>query len=353
MRAVRKTRPAPGFELVDDAPERPLDGAEVRVEVEAASVCGSDRAFVDYDSAARGFKLALPVTLGHEVAGTVVEVGDGDGAGAGAGSVKVGDRVALESHLACGRCYFCRSASAHACSEMRLLGVHVDGGFAERTVVPTSACFVLPDEVTFEVGALLESAGVAVHAVQRSAQRLTAQHVLVAGAGPIGLVVARLALLAGAAEVVVVEPGVSRAAAAVALGATVLSPSDDVVGRCRELAGDKGGFDVAFDCSGARGVFRTMLESLRTEGTAVSVGLGRAPVEVDTAHDLIRRGLTITGSYGRSLWSTWGELTTLVASGRLDLVPLITHRFGLSQFDEALGVLDTEATKVVLLPQLV
>lgn len=346
MRAISKTGPAPGFTETRDHPDVDLRTGDVRIAVEAASVCGSDRAFVEFNEAAKGFDLSFPVVLGHEVAGSVVEVG------AEVTSLKVGDRVALESHLACKECGYCRTGQGHTCDSMRLLGVHVDGGFAERTVVPASTCFRLPESVGAGEGALFESAGVAVHAYLRSRHRLTAESVLVAGAGPIGLVLVQLAMAMGAKQVTVVEPNPFRAEVAAKLGASVVQPSPDVADECRSLTAGRGGYDVAFDCSGANGALGTALAVLRREGTAVSVGLPRAPVELDTADLLIRRGLTLTGSYGRSLWTTWELLATLVSTGRLDLTGLITHRLPLEDFGRAIDLLDGDSTKVLLLPQL-
>jgi len=346
MRAIRKAGPGEGFEYRDDVADAALGPGDVRLQIAAASVCGTDRELVAYTSAAQSFRPRFPVVLGHEVSGTVIEVGSS------VTRLRYGDRVALESHIACGECYFCRVGTAHNCAQMELLGLHVDGGFAERTVAAEKACYKLPDEVPLEVGALFESAGVAVHAYLRSGHRLAGESMLITGGGPIGLVLAQLGQALGAKRVVVVEPNLYRRAMAEKTGAVALSPSDDVVGWCRESEPTMGGFDVGFDCAGAPGAFQTVLESLRREATAVAVGLGGLPVEVDTTKYVIRKGLTIKGSFGRSLWTTWELLASMVSSGRLDLSDLISHRLPLAAFAEALERIRADAAKILLLPSL-
>lgn len=345
MRAIVKTGPVTGFEYRTDKQEKAsLAPDEVRVAVAAASVCGTDRELVNYTPAAEAFGLAFPVTLGHEVSGTVVE------AGTAVRTVRVGDRVALESHIACQTCYHCRAGQGHNCLHMKLLGLHIDGGFAERTVIPEQACYVLPDSVPLECGALFESAGVAVHAMLRSGHLLGGESVIVTGGGPIGLVLVQLAQAFGARQVVVVEPNPYRRALAEKWGATTVEPGPDAAAWCRQLAADRGGFDVGFDCSGAPGALDTLLHALRREATAVCVGLPSQAYALNITRHVIKQGLTIKGSFGRSLWGTWDRLAALVASGRLDLNALISQRLPLAAFGEAVALLSADSAKVLLIP---
>ena len=345
MRAVLKTAPEKGAEFVTDRPESPCGPGEVRVEVAAASVCGTDRELYEYTDSARAFGLRLPVVLGHECAGTVCEVG------AGVRATRVGDRVALESHLPCGHCVECRTGDAHNCANLEILGMHLDGAFAERVVVPERICYALPEELDLETAALLEPAGVAVHAVSRAASTVPGQRVLISGAGPVGVVLTRLVTLMGAADVVVVEPNPYRRGLAERSGALTLSPQDDVVGICRDRAGARGGVDLAFEVSGAPAALSTLLEATRREATVVTVGHPGRPVSVDIARYINKKGLTLRGVFGRRLWDTWESLAALVAAGRLDLAELITHRLELSRFGEAVELLSGESCKVLLLPK--
>ena len=344
MKAVIKHAAERGIQVREDWAEPVAGPGQVLLEVAAASLCGTDRELYEWTPSAQAFNLAPPVVLGHEGSGTVLAVG------AGVDNVTPGDRVALESHLICGRCYPCRTGSAHTCERTGILGMHIDGVFAERVAVPAGICVPLPESVSLETGALLESAGVAMHAVQRSGYAVAGQYVLVNGCGPVGLVIAQIALALGAAAVVAVEPNQFRRKQAESIGARVLDPSDDVVGVCRDLAGRRGGFDVAFEVSGVRGVLPPLLEALRREATLVTVGHPSEPAAIDIAAFVNKKGITLRGIFGRRLWDTWEQLLLLLQSGRIDLDWLITHRLPLDEAEAAVELLTGDAGKVLLVP---
>ncbi|WP_457949754.1 zinc-dependent alcohol dehydrogenase [Pseudarthrobacter sp. alpha12b] len=346
MRAIVKAGPERGVKFHASYAEPHVSADKVKIQVAAASVCGTDRALYEYSPMAQAFNLKMPVVLGHECAGTVIEVGSA------VESLKVGDRVALESHVACWDCYPCRNGDAHNCLNMELLGLHLDGGFAERLVAPATACFKLPADFPLEQGALLEPAGVAMHAIQRSRVELSGADVVISGGGPVGLFIAAITRAMGARCVVVVEPNAYRQGLIKALGAIALSPDDDVIAVCRELSGEKFGFDVAFEASGVAAALPPLLEAVRREATVVTVGIPGKPIEIDVAAYLIKKGLTLTGSFGRALWQTWDRIAALVASGELDLSNFITHRLPLSAFEEAIELLSQDACKVLLVPGL-
>ena len=263
MKAAVKVSAERGVEYMADYPNpKPAEG-HVVIEVAAASLCGTDRELYEWTPSAQAFNLDLPVVLGHEGAGTIVEVGPG------VTGLRVGDRVALESHLICGQCFPCRTGDAHTCERTRIIGMHIDGMFAEYMAAPQDICVKLPGHTSLEVGALLEAAGVAVHAVQRASYAVAGRAVLVSGGGPVGLVVAYLAQLMGAAHVIVVEPNPYRRGQAQKIGALALPPGDEVVQRCRELTGRRGGFDVAFECYCAPAALPTLFEFLRRESALV------------------------------------------------------------------------------------
>ncbi|RRQ24987.1 L-threonine 3-dehydrogenase [Rhodococcus sp. Eu-32] len=346
MRAVMKTSAERGVDYVTDAPDPKASDGHVVIEVAAASLCGTDRELYEWTPSAQAFNLTPPVVLGHEGAGTVVEIGNG------VIDLKIGDKVALESHLICGSCYSCRTGDAHECAKTRIIGMHIDGLFAEYMNVPQDICVKMPDGLSLESGALLEAAGVAVHAIQRASYSVAGRAVLVSGAGPVGLVVAHLSQLMGAAYVVVVEPNPYRRAQAAALGAIAISPQDNPVEKCLELTSRRGGFDVAFECSGAPVALGTLFQALRREATVVTVGHPSKPVDIDIAQYINKKGITLRGIFGRRLWETWEQSLLLLDSGRLELDWLITHRKKLSEIDEAIDLLTADACKVLLVPGL-
>lgn len=132
----------------------------------------------------------------------------------------------------------------------------------------------------------------------------------------------------------------------------MLEPSEPVAEACRELSGARGGFDVAFEVSGVRGVLPALFASLRREATLVAIGHPGGPAEVDVAAYINKRGITLRGIFGRRLWDTWEQLTLLIESGRVDLSWLITHRLPLTQVDHAIELLSGDANKILFLPSL-
>jgi threonine 3-dehydrogenase len=328
MRAVRKERAGAGAALTERPVPEPGPG-EVRVRVAAASVCGTDVSVWRWNAWAER-RVAVPLTLGHECAGRI------DVVGAGVTSVREGQRVAIETHVVCGACPACRSGDAHACAAVRILGLDRDGAFADYLVVPAANAWPLPEKVPWHVAPLLESFGNAVHTAL--AQPLTARTVLVTGAGPTGLGATAVARAAGAAAVVVVEGSPERRALALRLGAdAVLDPGEATAEAVRAAAGEASGLDVALEMSGSAEALRLCVGAVRSAGRVSVLGLASAPVALDWAEGVVMRGLTLYGVTGRRLWQTWQDATRLIASGRVDLTPLITHRFPLERVEDAVA----------------
>jgi threonine 3-dehydrogenase len=344
MRAIVKTGPHRGAEYVTDQPE-PVPGPdEVLIEVAAVSICGTDREMFEWTPAAEAFGLRFPVVLGHEFAGRVSAIGSA------VTRVKVGDRVACETHIPCGHCYLCRTGDAHNCLEMGLVAMHRDGAFAEKIVMPERVCFVLPDELSWETGALLEPAGVAWHAMQRSAYAAAASSVVVTGCGPVGLLVQEFARHLGATEILAVDPNDYRRSLAAERGATVFASSAELREYAATRYAERGGVDLAFEASGAPGTLQLLLEVVRREARVVTIGHPSAPVDIDIARYINKKGVILSGVFGRRIWDTWEELTAVLASGRLDLEWLISHRLPLGELEPIMELLASEANKIVLLP---
>lgn len=344
MRAIVKTAPAKGYELRREQPDPTLGPNDVIFKVAASSICGTDLHLYEWTKSAQAFSPKLPLVMGHECAGTIERVGDA------VTGLAPGDRIAVETHIYCGRCFMCRTGNAHNCLEMQLFGLTQDGAFAQYASAPASACFVLPESVPLEIGALFEGSGVAVHALQRAGS-VAGSTVLVCGCGPIGLVVIQLSLLFGATRVIAVEPNPYRRKLAERLGARVLDPrTDDVVAAARESSPRRGGVDVAFETSAAPNVLGTLFAAVRREGTIVTVGHPNDAVAVDIAANINKQGVILKGIFGRRIWDTWEMLVELVQSGRLDLSWLITHRLGLDDYEEAMHLLTGDAGKVILSP---
>jgi threonine 3-dehydrogenase len=344
MTAIVKTTPERGAEVVDGYPEPTVGPRDVLLEVAAVSVCGTDREIYDWTPSAQAFKLTLPVVLGHEASGTVIDVGSD------VTRVKVGDRVALETHVPCENCFMCRTGDGHNCMNMKIVAMHLDGAFAERVAVPENVCFVLPEGMPTELGALLEPAGVAWHALQRSEMAVAGASVLVSGCGPIGLLLVQFALHLGATEVIAIEPNAYRRSLAEKLGAKVFAPGDQAIDYIREKYAHRTGVDVAFESSGAAAAYPTLFEAVRREGVIVGVGHPSRVVELDIAQYINKKGITLRGIFGRRLWSTWEDLVQVLASGAVDISWIVSHRLPLTDLGDIVDLLNGEANKVLVLP---
>ncbi|MBO0801876.1 MAG: alcohol dehydrogenase catalytic domain-containing protein [Nocardiopsaceae bacterium] len=346
MRAVVKASPGRGLDYSESIPDPVPGTGDVVVRVEATSICGSDMELYEWTAMAQAMEPELPVVAGHETAGVVTEVG------ADVRRVAIGDRVALESHIFCGACGTCRRGDAHNCERLRVLGFNHDGGFADFTCVPESVCVGVPESVPPETAALLEPFGVAVHALQRAGlQRVAGASVLVNGCGPVGLFILNLASALGASVLAGVELNPYRRGLAEKAGAIGIDPgAGGVTARCEELGLRRPGFDLAFEASGIDGMVTPLLQSVRREGTVVTVGHPGRETPIDVARYINKKGVELRGIFGRRVWDTWDLALDLVSGGRIDPSWLVTHRLAFSEVGKAMELLRSGAGKIILHP---
>lgn len=342
MKAVVKVSAAPGAEI-RDVPVPEAGPGEVLLRVLRAGVCGTDLHIWSWDRWSQG-RLKPPVTLGHEFVGEIVE------RGAGVTGLAPGDRVSCESHIVCHTCIACRTGNAHVCENTRILGVDVNGGFAEYVSVPAVNCWRVPDGLPLEVAAVMEPCGNAVHTA--FAGELSGRSVAVTGCGPIGLFAIGVARAAGAAHVFAsdVSPYRLELARAMKADAVIDARTDSLAERVSALTGGRM-LDGVLEMSGNPAAVRDGLAALRMGGRMSMLGLPTEPFELDWNRLVIFKGVTLHGIIGRRMYQTWFQLDQLLRSGRLDLRPAITHVMGMERFEEAIGLLrDGRAGKVVLVP---
>ena len=341
MKALAKLEPRPGMWMIDDAPEPVVGPNDVLIGIRRTSICGTDVHIDTWDAwAAR--TLPVPMVTGHEYMGDVLDVGSE------VRGVKVGDRVSGEGHLTCGHCRNCRAGLRHLCRNTEGVGVTRPGAFAERFVLPASNVFVIPDEVPDDWGAILDPLGNAVHTALSF--DLVGEDVLITGAGPIGCMAAAVCRFVGARYVVVTDVKPYRLALAERMGATrvvdVSSPEADLKDVMVEL-GMTEGFDVGLEMSGAAAAFGQLLENLNWGGHVALLGIPPAEVAVDW-DQVIFKGLTLKGIYGREMFETWYKMAGMLQSG-LDLEPVITHRWSVDGYREGFDVMRSgQAGKVIL-----
>ena len=347
MRAVMKTAAEAGFEYSASAPDPTPGRDEVVVKVEAASICGTDVGLYRWSASVRAMVPKLPLVVGHEIGGVVVDVG------ADVSRLAPGDRVALETHIFCSNCATCRRGDAHNCEHLRVLGFSWDGGFADFTRVPESICVRVPESVSPAGAAMLEPFGVAVHALQRGGlEQIAGAAVLIVGCGPIGLFLGELAVRFGAAKVVGVEPDGYRRGLLEDIGGAAVAPEEAGADGFCEAIGVPDGFDLGFEVSGARRTLSLLLDRVRREGTVVTVGQLNEPVSIDVTQYINHKGLQLRGVFGRRIWGTWDLALKLVSEQGFDPSRLVTHRYALADVDLAMEAVRAGAGKVQLIPGL-
>ncbi len=348
MKALVKEDGGSGFSYLDIPKPSPGPG-EVLIRVEAAAICGTDRNYWTWNEAARGFSekfgLTFPFVAGHECAGVVVELGEG------VSHTRLGDRVALETHIPCGSCYQCQTGHSYNCSHMKVYGTSCDGCFAEYAVAPERVVFHLPDSVSFEEGALFEPAGVAMRAVEE-AQLEAGDVVMVSGCGAIGLLAIEILLACGAGKVLAVDIDKYKLGLAKKLGAIPVNSVQTNVRECiLSHTGKRGGADVILETSGSGKAYDTLFECLRLEGRVVTVGHPGAPISINITQSVNLKGASIKGVFGRRIWETWWKLASLVEAKKIDLLQVVTHRYPLSSGNEAFYQMEKGAGKILYFPQ--
>lgn len=313
--------------------ETPTPGpGEVLVRVRNCGICGSDLHFY------RGEFPAMPdLVMGHEIAGEVAALGEG------VSNVREGDRVAVEPLLVCGRCAFCRSGSYQLCPERKLLGTFAPGGFAEYVRISAGMVYPLPEDVPFELGALVEPVAVAVHGL-RLVRLEGGERVLVIGGGTIGLVSAAVALAMGASEVTLAARHPHQRAAAEALGARALDAGDAGVVNAAAAAAPP---DVVVETVGGRADTLNQAVQLVRPGGRVSVlGLFTGPVSLNATLLLLKEVLTVGSiTYGRpGLHADFDLAVDIVRRMRDRLGRLVTHRVPLDAIGEGFATAADKST---------
>lgn len=336
--AIAKSRPEPGFDLVE-VPEPELRPGTVKLRVEAGSVCGTDLHIFRWDEWSSS-RIKPPRIVGHEFCGTIIEVGEG------VPDSRIGEFVASESHITCGHCRQCLAGQRQVCVNTQILGVDVDGGFAPRAVIPAENARTTHPSIPRKIACFQDALGNAVHTVADGPVK--DQVLLITGMGPIGLFAVSVAKALGAAKVYAVEVSEYRIELAKAVGAdVVLQPGkDDVDGALSRLA--PGGVDGVLEMSGHPSSLGLAARHTRPGGRVSMLGVyptREVPIDMDA---VIFKGLALHGIVGRRLWETWDLMGTLLAENRLTLDPIVTHELPYTDVAKGMELLQSgKAGKVV------
>lgn len=340
MKALRKMEPGRGLELVEvDVPE--IKSHEVLIKVKKTAICGTDLHIYKWDQWSAN-RIKPPVTLGHEFYGEIVETGS---------EVKhyqPGDIVTAEMHVVCYQCYMCRTSRAHLCENVVILGVDGNGAFADYVAVPEMNLWRVPQVIDQELAAIYDPFGNAVHTVM--AGETVGKTVLILGGGPIGIAAIPVAKAAGASMVILSELIDYRENLARKMGADhVFDPTQvDLPAKIMELT-NKEGVDVVLEMSGHPAAIEQGFRSIKKDGRYSLLGIPAKPISIDLAKDIIFPGINIQGINGRKMYETWYQMDQFLCSGKVDLKPLITHRFKMEDFEEAFETgLSGNSGKIIL-----
>jgi threonine 3-dehydrogenase len=338
MKALVKTKAKTGLWL-QDVPEPVIGINDVLIKVARTGICGTDLHIYNWDAWAQK-TIPVPMTVGHEFVGTIVDVGSN------VADLKTGDVVSGEGHVVCGRCRNCMAGRRHLCMNSKGLGVNIPGAFAEYVSLPMTNVWHQDPSVPLDVAAIFDPFGNATHTALQ--YKVLGEDVLITGAGPIGIMAAAIAKHAGARYTVITDVNPYRLALAEKLGVTrVVNVSEtNLDDLCKDL-GMKEGFDVGLEMSGNPDAFREMLAHMCHGGKIAMLGIPSQEMAIDW-QEVIFNMLTIKGIYGREMYETWYMMTVLVQSG-LDISPVITHHLSYADFEKGFEVMNSgECGKVVL-----
>ena len=333
-----KSRAEPGI-WMEEVPKPGIGPNDLLIRVHYTSICGTDLHILEWDAWAQR-TIKVPLIVGHEFMGHVVEIGSE------VSGFETGQRVAVEGHVTCGHCRNCRAGRRHLCRNTQGIGVNRAGAFAEYVAVPASNAYVLPAGMPDEIGSCLDPLGNAVHSTLSF--ELAGEDVLITGAGPIGVMSAAVSRFVGARYVVVTDSNHYRLNLARRLGATLaVDYRDTTLDTVMEELGMLEGFDIGLEMSGSPAALRSMLAFMNHGGRVALLGIPNQQIAIDW-DQVIFRGLTLKGIYGREMFETWYRMGSMLQSG-LDITPVITHRFAAKDFEEAFDVVKSgQCGKVVM-----
>lgn len=338
MKALVKSKAEKGI-WMEDVPVPAVGINDVLIKIKKTSICGTDLHIYKWDDWARK-TINVPMTIGHEYVGVVVEKG------AGVQNVKIGDRVTGEGHIACGHCRNCRRGKLHVCENTVGIGVNRDGAFAEYLSLPAANVVQLDERIPDEIASIMDPFGNATHTALSFP--LIGEDVLITGAGLIGTMATGICRFAGARHIVVSDFSDYRLAIARKMGATVtVNPSkgETIPEAMKQLK--MRGFDVGLEMSGAPAAFRDMIDNMYNGSKISLLGILPNNTTVDW-NEIIFKALTLKGIYGREMWETWYQMEQMLITG-FDLTPVITHRLSIDEFQQGFEIMESGLCGKVIL----
>jgi len=338
MKTLTKQKAEKGIWMVDQ-PEPEVGHNDVLIKIHKTAICGTDMHIYHWDKWSQD-TIPVPMIVGHEFVGVVEAVG---------GEVKAykkGQRVSGEGHITCGHCRNCRAGLRHLCRNTFGVGVNRSGAFAEYLSIPQDNVFPIPDNISDEMAAIFDPFGNAVHTALTF--NLVGEDVLITGAGPIGIMAAAVCRHVGARHVVITDVNEYRLDLARQMGniEAVNVKNTDLSAVMKKL-GMTEGFDVGLEMSGNPSAFQQMLKTINNGGKIAMLGIPPGEMAIDW-NQVIFKGLTIKGIYGREIFETWYKMVSMLQSG-LDISPIITHQMPIDDFQKGFETMGSgQSGKVIL-----
>ena len=338
MRALVKARSEPGI-WYEDIRRPKIGHNDVLIRVRRTAICGTDIHIYQWDDWAQQ-TIPVPMAVGHEFYGEIVEVGTE------VRGFAEGDRVSAEGHVTCGVCRNCRAGRRHLCANSEGIGVNRPGAFAEYVSVPAFNVFKLPDAISDDMAAILDPLGNAAHTALSF--DLVGEDVLITGAGPIGVMAVAIARYCGARHIVVTDVNEYRLDLARKMGATVaLNVAEGSIEDTMRELGMTEGFDVGMEMSGNPSAFRDLVRTMHHGGNVALLGIPPEDMAIDW-NQVIFKGLVLKGIYGREMFETWYKMASMLQSG-LNIEPVITHRFPIGDYQSAFELMASgQSGKIIL-----
>jgi threonine 3-dehydrogenase len=338
MLALVKKEAKPGLWL-DEVPLPKFGINDVLIKVLRTGICGTDVHIETWDAWARK-TVPVPLVIGHEFVGQIVEVGTN------VTDFRVGEIVSGEGHVVCGRCRNCLAGRRHLCKDTKGIGVNRPGAFAQYLALPMTNVWAHDPSIPRDVQAIFDPFGNAVHTALQF--DVLGEDILITGAGPIGIMAASVVRHAGARNVVVTDVNPYRLELARLLGATfTVDVRHHSIENAQKELGMKEGFDIGLEMSGNPDAFRDMLANLCHGGKIAMLGIPTREIAIDW-NTVVFNMITIKGIYGREMYETWYKMTVMLQSG-LDISPVITHHYDFRDFEKGFAAMKSgESGKVVL-----
>ena len=337
MDAIIKPSDGPGLKLARVPKPIPQAG-EVLIKVHKTAICGTDVHIYDWNDWARQH-VKPGMVIGHEYVGEIAELG------AGVFGLKEGQRVSGEGHITCGHCRNCHTGNIQWCKNTYGVGVDRDGAFAEYVCIPAKNVIIIDEDLDEDIVAFFDAFGNAAHTALM--WDLVGEDVLIEGAGPIGIIAAGICRYAGARRVVIADINEDRLQLAQRMGVdAAINPAADDIHEVMKRLKIVEGFEFGLEMSGSGSALKQMLSVMRNGGKISLLGLGNGPIELDM-NDIIGRGLTLTGIYGRKM-DNWHQMSYMIQGG-LDLTPIITHRYHYTEFQKGFDAMKSGRSGKVIL----